>query len=610
MPQVEGSTVRFKDASTTLSTPITSWNWDFGDGETSTEQNPRHVYSDDGNYEVTLTVTNKEKSTHSVTNIATILDMSPAAGFTYEPKPATVGEPVTFTDLSKTLQDDLVSWHWDLGDGTTSSEQNPVHTYAEEGSITVKLVVTDEDGSIDSITYPIKVNKPSLCDKPSTIYHHGDPTPIEQYLLELINRARADPFAEGKRLGIDIEAGIQSPVTPQPPLAMNAILHGVAQAHCEDMRDHEFSQTDSEGYSYKERISNAGYPGRPVGENIATGDTAVNLYKMLVREVDPKSELNHREIILGLKYAQNEIGIGFIEASGKHDSYLTLDYGYQSEEAFLLGVVYLDKDEDGFYDVGEGLSGVTVMPSEGDYYAVTSSSGGYAIPLTESGLLMVTASGGGLDEPVSRVVVVNVPGDNVKLDFIISPDPVESHELKITVEGMGVTCPDSGIVHRFGSGSQLLLSAKPVLGWEFSHWEIGEQTFTVNPSELALEEDQMVTAVFTETMITVHRLVIAVEGSGTTDPPPGSMEVEEGIVSVEALPDEGWMFVEWMLNGETVGDENPLELTVEDDVKLVALFTEKIKTEPEKVSTGNPISDLIKAITDLINQLLKLFGGG
>jgi len=54
MPQVEGSTVRFKDASTTLSTPIASWLWDFGDGETSTEQNPKHIYNDDGDYEVGL----------------------------------------------------------------------------------------------------------------------------------------------------------------------------------------------------------------------------------------------------------------------------------------------------------------------------------------------------------------------------------------------------------------------------------------------------------------------------------------------------------------------------------------------------------------------------
>ena len=609
MPQIEGSTVRFKDSSTTLSTPITSWHWDFGDGEISAEQNPKHIYLDDGDYEVTLTVTNKDKTTHSVTNIAIILDMSPAAGFTYEPKPPTTGEQVTFTDLSQSLQDDIVSWQWDFGDGTTYNEQNPIHTYTEEGTYTVKLVVTDEDESIDSITYRLTVNKPSLCDKPTQMYSHGDPTTTVQHLLELINRARANPIAEGKRLGVDIEAGIQSPVTPQPPLAMNAILNDVAEAHCEDMREHEFSMTDSEGYSYKERIGNAGYPGRPVGENIATGDTAVNLYKMLIREVDPKSELNHREIILGLKYVQNEIGIGFTEASGKHDSYLTLDYGYQSEGAFLLGVVYLDMDEDGFYDVGEGMSGVTVMPSEGDYYAVTSSSGGYAIPITASGPLMVIAYEGELDTPISRIVETEVPGDNVKLDFIVSPDPVDSHELKITVEGMGVTCPDSGIVHRFGSGSQLLLSAKPSVGWEFSHWEIGEQKLTENPSELVLEEDQRVTAVFTETMIPVHRLVIAVEGSGTTDPPPGSMEVEEGIVSVEALPDEGSMFVEWMLNGEMIGDDNPVELNVEQDVKLVAFFMETIETPPDEVTTGNPISELIKALTELINKLLNLFGG-
>ena len=610
MPQSEGYPVYFKDTSTTITTPIATWRWSFGDGSTSTEQNPPHIYSNHGDYEVSLIVTNQGKTSHSVTKTVSILDMRPAAAFNYEPKPPSAGKQLTFTDLSESLQDEIVSWQWDLGDGTSSSEQNPEHTYSEAGTYVVKLTVTDEDDSSDTITYKLTVNEPSLFDKPTKRNSHGDPTSNEQLILEYINRARADPFAEGKRLGIDIEAGIQSEVTAQPPLAMNMILQKVARAHCDDMREHGFSQTDSQGYTYKERIGNAWYPGRPVGENIAAGDTAVNLYKLLVREVDPKAELNHREILLGVKYTQNEVGVGFTDASGKYDSYLTIDYGYQSENAFLLGVVYLDNDKDGFYDVGEGLSGVTVMPSSGTYYAVTSSSGGYTIPLTESGLLMVTASGGDMDTPISYVVDVNVPGDNVKLDFVISPDDVESYALKIYVEGKGETAPGSGVAHRFESGSQVKLSGKPLQGWEFSHWEIGGQTSTVNPYELVLEGDQTVTAVFMEAEAPVYKLIIDVEGYGSTDPPTGSMEVEEGIVLVEAIPDKGSMFVEWMLNGETVGDENPLELTVEDDVKLVALFTEKIKTEPEKVSTGNPISDLIKAITDLINQLLKLFGGG
>jgi len=609
MPQVEGSAVQFKDASTTISTPIVSWSWDFGDSTSSNEQNPKHVYEDDGSYEVTLTVANKDKTRYSVTHTVTILDMGPAAGFITDPRPATVGEPVTFADLSKTLQDDLVSWQWDFSDGTTSSEQNPVHTFTKEGTPTVRLTVTDEDGSFDVISIPVTVNEPTLFDYPRLIYSQGDPTPTEQHILELINHARADPYAEGKRLGIDVEAGIQSEVTPQPPLAMNLILHGVAQAHCADMRKHGFSQTDSQGYSYKERMKNAGYPGTPVSENIASGDTAVDLYKLLVREVDPKAELNHREILLGIKYTQNEVGVGYTESSGRFDSFLTIDYGYQSEEAFILGVVYLDKDKDGFYDVGEGLSGVTVMPSAGTYYAVTSTSGGYAIPMTTTGLIMVTASGGDLDTPISRVVETMVPGDNVKLDFIVSPGSVESYELEIKVEGKGETNPESG-VHKYETGSSILLSAAPEEGWEFSHWEMNGQTFPTNPYELVLDKDHQVKAVFTESVAVYHSLVIEVEGEGTTDPQPGTMEMAEGeAISVEALPEDGWEFVEWMLNGETAGDDNPYEITMDKDMKLIAIYMKTKETTTDEEQSNNPVSQLIESIMELINKILSIFGG-
>src|SRR5262245_5705564 len=68
---------------------------------------------------------------------------------------------------------------------------------------------------------------------------YGDPTAAEQQVLELINRARANPTAEGTRLGISITEGLTAAeaadVGPRPPLAMNSILQSVALAHSEDM---------------------------------------------------------------------------------------------------------------------------------------------------------------------------------------------------------------------------------------------------------------------------------------------------------------------------------------------------------------------------------------
>jgi hypothetical protein len=78
------------------------------------------------------------------------------------------------------------------------------------------------------------------------------------------------------------------------------------------------------------------------------------------------------------------------------------DYAYADTGApdhyarFLVGTVWEDEDEDGFYDPGEGRSGVTVMPDEGTFYAVTAAGGGYALPIEAPGSYEVAFSGGGI----------------------------------------------------------------------------------------------------------------------------------------------------------------------------------------------------------------------
>ena len=609
--QIEGGAVQFKDLSSSLSGKIRTWLWDFGDGSTSKEQNPKHVYTDDGTYDVSLTVTNEDGSKDTLVQSVTIRDLSPVAAFTYNPKPQYVGEPVSFIDLSASQPDNIVSWSWNFGDGSTSDEQDPEHTYSEDGVYEVRLTVTDEDGSYDVISYRVIIEEAPSKEKPSILYSHGDPTNTEQYILELINRARADPFAEGKRLGIDIEAGIQSKVTPQPPLALNEILLRVARAHCTDMKLYGFSNTNSEGLVYGDRMKNAGYTGKPSGENIATGGSADRLYGIFMREVSLSFDLNHREVLLGIKYPQNEVGIGYLEETGKYASFMTIDYGYRPEWAFIVGVVYSDMDSDGFYDPGEGLSGVTVMPSMGSYYAVTSASGGYAIPITTNGKLMVTASGGELKSPIAKTVEAQVPGDNIKLDFVVTSTPVEEYYLQIQVEGNGKTDPASGEVHTYEAGSGILLSAYPADGWEFSHWSIGVESENENPLKLILDEDIKATAVFVESQVVTYTVAIEVEGSGTTDPAPGNYDMEENEqLTVEAKPEEGWVFSEWLLNGGSAGDDNPITQEVTQDMKLIALFLEEPEDQliDEEKTDSNPLSNLINAIMEFLESLFSIFG--
>ncbi|HOI57957.1 MAG TPA: PKD domain-containing protein [Methanoculleus sp.] len=132
--------VRFTDASEGVPT---TWKWDFGDGSTSTEKNPVHTYTVPGTYTVTLTVTNAAGS-DSTENTVT----AGVAGFTASVTSGAVPLTVDFTDASDGKP---TAWEWDFGDGETSDEQNPTHTYETAGTYDVTLTVAYPAGS-NSVT--------------------------------------------------------------------------------------------------------------------------------------------------------------------------------------------------------------------------------------------------------------------------------------------------------------------------------------------------------------------------------------------------------------------------------------------------------------------------
>ncbi|RLG30032.1 hypothetical protein DRO03_05650 [Methanosarcinales archaeon] len=135
--------VTFTDESTGYG--ITDWEWDFGDGDNSTEQNPSHVYTE-GIYSVSLTVTNATGSdTCNRSNYITVSSSSaPVANFGASITSGYDPLIVLFEDFSLNSPD---SWEWDFGDGGTSTRQNPKHTYLTPGTYNVSLTVANADGS-------------------------------------------------------------------------------------------------------------------------------------------------------------------------------------------------------------------------------------------------------------------------------------------------------------------------------------------------------------------------------------------------------------------------------------------------------------------------------
>ncbi len=117
----------------------TSWYWNFGDGNNSTEENPTHNYTADGNHTVILAVNNTNGWSAKTQNI-TVQNGLPVVDFSADNSTGSV----QFTDLSQ----NATSWSWDFGDGEISTDESPLHTYSAAGNYTVTLTASNENGSV------------------------------------------------------------------------------------------------------------------------------------------------------------------------------------------------------------------------------------------------------------------------------------------------------------------------------------------------------------------------------------------------------------------------------------------------------------------------------
>lgn len=191
----------YTDTSTSNSI-ISTWLWDFGDGNTSSLQHPTHTYALQGVYTVCLITTNACGSSDTTCNVVTISCPQPDAGFNMGQSSLTVN----FTDTSLT-GGGITSWLWDFGDSYFSNLQNPSHTYALAGTYTVCLIITDSCGSTDTACSMITVtNNTNLEDHP--VHSVGIyPNPVnEQLTLDQLDPMIAYSITIINNLGQIIES--------------------------------------------------------------------------------------------------------------------------------------------------------------------------------------------------------------------------------------------------------------------------------------------------------------------------------------------------------------------------------------------------------------------
>jgi Cysteine-rich secretory protein family len=294
---------------------------------------------------------------------------------------------------------------------------------------TYYFVVTAVSAGAESVASSEVSATPSLIDLAK------QPTAQEVLVVELVNRARANPEAEATRLGIGLNDGITgTPITAaaKQPLAHNLLLIDSARIHSQWMLDADiFSHTGNNNSSATERMIAAGYVfsgSWTSGENIAWGGTtgaSINLTSYAVSQHEGlfKSP-GHRVNILNGNFRELGVGQkqGYFLSNGTNylSSMLTQNFARSGSSYYLTGVVYSDNNNNDFYDVGEGISGVTIS-FNGKSYPVYAT-GAYTIPVS-NGTYNLTVSGDALGSAVFHTVQIN--NANSKVDIVKTGNQLE-----------------------------------------------------------------------------------------------------------------------------------------------------------------------------------------
>lgn len=146
--------INFTDLTTPGSGTINSWQWSFGNGGVSSAQNPTYQFNNSGIYDVSLTVSNTFGCRTAITRDSLIrIFPKPTANYTFSAIPAcSAPQTINFTNQSSGTSSGPLNYHWNFGDGFSSTEINPIHVYNSTGIFSPQLIVTNQNGCADTLT--------------------------------------------------------------------------------------------------------------------------------------------------------------------------------------------------------------------------------------------------------------------------------------------------------------------------------------------------------------------------------------------------------------------------------------------------------------------------
>jgi hypothetical protein len=252
-------------------------------------------------------------------------------------------------------------------------------------------------------------------DKAMQRFDFGDPSPEEQQIWFLVNRARSDPPAEGrwlantddqlvsegiKAFGIDVTQLVADfdEYTPQPPVAWDPRLARAAARHAADQAVHRTQEhREQNGSQPADRVRTEGVKSTYLAETIS-GHVHSPVFGHAAFQIDwggppptgvqdwPKP--GHRMAIMSAdpgRPVTNAVGMAWLPVStddGFGPNVLVQEFA-RIDETFIVGTVWTDRNGNGTLDFGEGLDAVKVVPNQGPWYARTASEGSYALPVTQ-----------------------------------------------------------------------------------------------------------------------------------------------------------------------------------------------------------------------------------
>ncbi len=263
-----------------------------------------------------------------------------------------------------------------------------------------------------------------------------EPLAEDIYMLELINRARANPGAETRRYNIDLNEGVHSTTLtnePKQPLAFNLKLYKAALSHSRDMlAENIWGHISSNGNTPADRAIAQGYnnySGENLAINMSTGplkidqDVAAYHHELLFIDKDYPGR-THRVNMLAASHVEAGIAMAYGNFIDQQNQYWpnavnnTMNFGRGEWPPYICGVIYDDKNNNAFYDVGEGIPHATLTIVETGERVEAYSAGAYSLNISKQGALTVKAYL--CDYNTYATKIVEIGSENIKLDFLLS----------------------------------------------------------------------------------------------------------------------------------------------------------------------------------------------